>query len=512
MVIRSRRSTLLIVLLAPFVVLAYFAERTLSVERAASHAQQLALLEERLDTTAKLALARLDLLGADQLAKAYEIASSGSNDALRDFVLAGNVAFALVFNTGHRIFPPPDSDFLLVQKLQSGLWTFHDPGRRLTDQLAGARGASVASLVETGPGAYALIRCSRGAGALDVCIAEDADVVERVVRAALTVAVHDEGGDRVWLVSPEGRRLGGPAAAVAPTISRALEGILAGWRIEALEAPNAQLNHAQTMAAFVLGGVLIAGWGALAWSLHRAFVMQTEAAARRTRLIAQLSHELRTPLANLRLYADLLPRKAADGDAIAHYAAVIGSEIARLEQIAENAIDIGRRAFGPPRLETGQPDAQLRSIVERFEPVLAAAGCRIEMNLKAAGECLYDRAAYERIVVNLLDNARKYAPGSPVVLSSSLDRDMLGLAVRDHGPGIPAEERAQVFEPLFRGAQAGSGGFGLGLSAVRSLAREHGGDAWAEDAAIGASIRMVMRVRVIAPCGESDDADPDRRG
>ena len=108
-------------------------------------------------------------------------------------------------------------------------------------------------------------------------------------------------------------------------------------------------------------------------------------------------------------------------------------------------------------------------------------------------------ARLERAVTNLLDNAVKYSPpGEPVEIALS----GVELTVRDHGPGISAEDLAQVFDRFYRGAEArGRPGSGLGLAIVRQVVRQHGGSVAAERAAGGGTLMRVRlpRAETVAP-------------
>lgn len=90
----------------------------------------------------------------------------------------------------------------------------------------------------------------------------------------------------------------------------------------------------------------------------------------------------------------------------------------------------------------------------------------------------FDFMATLRALVNLLDNAIKYAPAdSPIELYVRRDDAMIAFAVSDQGPGVPASEIDRIFEPFYRppGTSPDIGGAGLGLSIARGLADAQGG-------------------------------------
>jgi two-component system, OmpR family, sensor histidine kinase MprB len=106
-----------------------------------------------------------------------------------------------------------------------------------------------------------------------------------------------------------------------------------------------------------------------------------------------------------------------------------------------------------------------------------------------------------RAVSNLLDNAVKYSPpGEPVEIGLAGEE----LTVRDHGPGISAEDLAYVFDRFYRGAEArGRPGSGLGLAIVRQVVSQHGGSITAEQAPGGGTL---MRLRL--PGAETVTPEP----
>ena len=104
--------------------------------------------------------------------------------------------------------------------------------------------------------------------------------------------------------------------------------------------------------------------------------------------------------------------------------------------------------------------------------------------------------AFKRCVGNLVGNALRY--GDHVSIDGANDGRFLTVHVDDDGPGIPAENRADVFRPFVRLDQARNqdeGGTGLGLSIARGIARSHGGDITLADSALG-GLRATVKIPV----------------
>jgi signal transduction histidine kinase len=123
--------------------------------------------------------------------------------------------------------------------------------------------------------------------------------------------------------------------------------------------------------------------------------------------------------------------------------------------------------------------------LERHEPVdllALAAEEAAHYDTEASGEPVTvsgDRLLLRRLVRNLLENARRYAGSGPIEISVTSPPGRAVLEVRDHGPGVPSDERERIFEPFYRLATARENGrgSGLGLALVREIARRHGGEA-----------------------------------
>lgn len=212
-------------------------------------------------------------------------------------------------------------------------------------------------------------------------------------------------------------------------------------------------------------------------------------------VLQDVSHELRSPLARLHLLLDLA-RRTPPGEAGPHFERA-EQEIARLDQIIGDSLALAR-------LEGGLPGMEPETIA--FGELVAARidACRIEAD--ARGIVLDaplllplslrgNAALLERAVDNLLSNAIKFSPrGGRVDILLRRDGDAAELAVRDHGPGVPAAELEALFRPFFRGSNgARAAGHGLGLAIVQRIAAAHGGRVRADNA-VPQGLRVLLRL------------------
>ncbi len=206
---------------------------------------------------------------------------------------------------------------------------------------------------------------------------------------------------------------------------------------------------------------------------------------RRARFVSAVTHELRTPLTTFCLYSEML----ADGmvssdDKRQQYLQTLKRESVRLARIVENVLSHARLSDlrGERTTTPIELDQAVRAMAPRLEARLAEAGLQLALDLPGA-PCTVDadEAALERILMNLADNAAKYAADATdkrVHLSLHADDHHATVQVSDHGPGIEPHVAKRLFQAFERGPAdqtIGRPGLGLGLSLSRSLAREMGG-------------------------------------
>jgi two-component system sensor histidine kinase KdpD len=226
-------------------------------------------------------------------------------------------------------------------------------------------------------------------------------------------------------------------------------------------------------------------------------VVDMESERLRNALLAAISHDVRTPLTALIALAESLA--ALPAEAHAATAAAIVAQARQLHALVDNLLDMAR-------LEAAGGAASLRRDWQSVEEVV---GSSIRAARPALGDwpvrtrlapdlplVEFDAVLMERVLVNLLENARKYG-AAPVEIDAVATSDALRLSVRDDGPGLPAALAGQeplLFEKFTRGqAESATPGVGLGLAICKAIVEAHGGTIMASNApGHGAQFTVVL--------------------
>jgi two-component system sensor histidine kinase MprB len=223
--------------------------------------------------------------------------------------------------------------------------------------------------------------------------------------------------------------------------------------------------------------------------------VQASQAAQR-QLVADASHELRTPVTSLRTNMEVLLAGAEleEGERRALLRDMVGQS-EELSGLVGDLIELARGDEGDPPIEDVALDVLVAEAVARARR--HAPGVRFRTELEPCVICgVPDRLG--RAVNNVLDNAAAFSPAAGVVEVALRDGV---LEVRDHGPGAPEDELAQLFDRFFRGTRRrAQGGSGLGLAIVRQVAEGHGATVEAANAAGGG---LVVRL-AFAPPAETE--------
>ncbi|HSZ15058.1 MAG TPA: HAMP domain-containing sensor histidine kinase [Solirubrobacteraceae bacterium] len=214
-------------------------------------------------------------------------------------------------------------------------------------------------------------------------------------------------------------------------------------------------------------GRLAASFNTMLAALERSRLAQRQ-------LVSDASHELRTPLTSVQANLDALALGEALPAAERERAvAAARAQLRELTVLVGDLVDLSKTEIDEIEVEDVRLDLAAAGALQRAR--LHAPECSFELD---AEPCLVRAAParLDRAIANLLDNACKWSPpcadGGPVEVSVRDGR----LEVRDHGPGIPAQDLPHVFDRFYRAPAARARpGSGLGLAIVRQMAESHGG-------------------------------------
>jgi PAS domain S-box-containing protein len=215
----------------------------------------------------------------------------------------------------------------------------------------------------------------------------------------------------------------------------------------------------------------------------------------RDNILSAVSHELRTPLTSILGFAlTLRERPELDAAVRQQITDELATQAEKLERLLLDLLDVDRLRYGLVKLACERTD--IAALVER---VAAAINPDCSIDVHAAPLVAdVDPAKVERIIENLLANAIKHTPpGTKIAASVAQTDEGLLICVDDAGPGIPDEQKKEVFELFTRGNNAAdTPGTGIGLALVAQFAALHGGKAWVQDNADGgASFRVLLPLR-----------------
>jgi len=281
---------------------------------------------------------------------------------------------------------------------------------------------------------------------------------------------------------------GGPGAA-APLILPVRAGERRIGTLEVCPQPGtaplaaADRQLLATLAA-QLGGAIereqLRGAAADAEALRRADALKSA-------LLAAVSHDLRTPLAAIVATAGNLQQEDVDWTARERqgFAAAIEGEARRLDRLVTNLLDVSRIEAGGlrPRLGWYDPGALVDEVLGHTRHLLARHRLVVEVADDLPPLAL-DYVQIAQVLVNLLENAAKYAPvGTAIGVAVCREGREVVVAIADEGPGIPDAALPHLFAPFYRAAEPGRGphGTGLGLAVAHGFVAAHGGRIWGEN-------------------------------
>jgi signal transduction histidine kinase len=213
------------------------------------------------------------------------------------------------------------------------------------------------------------------------------------------------------------------------------------------------------------------------------------------RFAADAAHELRTPVATMRAELELIAEEPEDLPAVKEAIARVHRTLLSASALIERLLILALPPEGGDPHGQGQAVAMVDVVRESIAALPEPVRARLSVETSDDGIVRADGALIRAMVDNALDNALKFgAPGPVVVRVETRDGRVL-TAVRDHGPGVPAEERQRVFQPFYRTPQARAGsvrGHGIGLALIAHVAAGHGGQAAFLDVADGSLLEITL--------------------
>jgi signal transduction histidine kinase len=271
-------------------------------------------------------------------------------------------------------------------------------------------------------------------------------------------------------------------------------------------------SRVETLGAFAQSAALIVSNARLHEEREIALARQVDLNRQKSDFVAAVSHELRTPLGVMlgsvhtleRLDSRITPEQRAQ------LFDMTIDQGGRLQKLIDELLLVAAAEHADVHVDIEPIEiAGLFASVELATK--ASAKGRVVSSITGGGAIVSDASKVERILLNLVENAAKYAPEGPIELRATRVGDEEHLAVVDHGPGIPEGERERVFERFVQLDQSSTrrqGGTGLGLHLCRQLAEAVGGHmAVSETAGGGCTFSLV--VPAAAPGATSPGAPAD---
>ena len=204
----------------------------------------------------------------------------------------------------------------------------------------------------------------------------------------------------------------------------------------------------------------------------------------RTTMLAGVSHDLRTVLTRLRLQLAFL----GEGSEVA----AMKGDLKEMQSMLEDYLAFAKGDGGEVAAQT-----HVRSLLEEIVAEAQHLDVPIALRIRRRKRELViplKRNAMKRAIANLVSNSARF--GDQIVVRAATERGWLRIEVDDNGPGIPKDERENVFRPFYRLDHARNqdeGNSGLGLAIARDIAKSHGGDVTLGESSMG-GLRAIIRV------------------
>jgi len=282
-------------------------------------------------------------------------------------------------------------------------------------------------------------------------------------------------------------RAGGSSAALTeyrPASNILIGDELPGWKLAIYRLNGSYFQQSFFLIGSVLVAILLISTLTAGTLLMRQAQKNSLEVARKTSFISNVSHELKTPLTSIRMYAEMLGEgRVRETAKKQNYLHVIITESQRLTRLVNNVLDFSRLEQGRKnfQLQTQNITTLVKNILDSQQMRLDDANMRLNMTMPDEIVLVnIDHDAFKQVMLNLIDNAIKYAKfGGQLDVEVRVDDKIVTVCVEDAGEGVPPAQHEEIFEVFHRVDDSLTNrqpGAGLGLSIARRLIRGIGGD------------------------------------
>ncbi len=228
----------------------------------------------------------------------------------------------------------------------------------------------------------------------------------------------------------------------------------------------------------------------------------------REEILTVVSHELRTPITVIAGFNRLMLAGSVGPltEKQTHFLEESQKSCQRLNNFVANLLEAARQGacVGPLEVTESSVRPTIESVLELLAPLLREGHVTAVVAIDpTTPRARFDPPRIEQVLTNLIGNALRYAPHDSTIevgarLATAAGRDFVEISIADAGPGVPARERARIFEPYVQVEAQRAGGLGLGLAICKRIVEAHGGVIHVEESPDGGS-RFVFRLPAATP-------------
>ncbi|XDA97374.1 HAMP domain-containing sensor histidine kinase [Sulfitobacter sp. LCG007] len=286
-----------------------------------------------------------------------------------------------------------------------------------------------------------------------------------------------------------------------PTVLIALSGGLwLAWRskhdVEVIGATLDELTTGRLSARVAVGPGWSEDLGRIGVKVNQMAAAQETSTAMLRQVSSDIAHDLKTPIQRVAVHLDELARRVPEDAPEAELVGKARSEVDGIASVFQSLLQLAQVESGSPRAHFRPVDmgALCATLVEVYEPAATGKGQELICEVPQDGPvCVTgDRNLLGQVLANLIENAVHHTPeGTRITVALRSDQGRVHVSVSDDGPGIPEDERARVFQRLYRLDRSRSTpGNGLGLSLVEGVVKLHDGTIALGDNAPGLSVNL----------------------